>query len=208
MNSSANTSANSSAKTSADKLPTLTLGNSLAGMLKLPTQLAEAVAGEAMSRTASGCEIPPPCWEPKHAGTCHLSLVPGNKALLRLHVMNCGWTRQVVSITGLGKLAGWMSFTPTTLLLDPQERATFIVSVQAPEWAKPGERLSGPVLVRGCRDHFVRVEIEIGDCTTGTCCDITINDCADQVHHWYDHFYCRRPCNTPRPPSTVGVRDG
>ncbi len=191
-----------------EKLPTLTLGNSMTRMLDVPARLAAAVVGGALERTSSGCTIPPPCWEPKHAGTCNLTLVPGNKALLRLHVMNCGWNRQIVSVTAIGKLAGWISFTPTTLLVDPQERATIVVSVQAPEWAKAGERLSGPVIVRGCRDHFVRVEIVVADCTTAACCDFAIDDCADRVHHWYDHFYCMRPCNTPRRPTTAGARDG
>lgn len=191
-----------------EALPTLKLGSSVAKLLDMPSQLAAAVLSGAIERTTGGCTIPAPCWEPKLAGTCQLTLIPGNKALLRIHVMNCGWTRQVVTVTALGKLAGWLSFAPTTLMLDPQERATLTVSVHAPDWAKGGERLSGPVIVRGCRDHFVRVEVSIGDCTTGTCCDISINDCADHVHHWYDHFYCPRPCNSPRPPSTVGVKDG
>jgi len=193
---------------STDKLPALAIGNSVAKVLEIPTRLAAALVGGALERTTAGCNIPPPCWEPRHAGTCHVTLVPGNKALIRIHVMNCGWSRQVVSVTALGKLAGWISFEPTTMMLDPQERATLLVAVQAPEWAKAGERLSGPVIVRGCRDHFVRVEMMVGDCMSGTCCDITINDCADNVHHWYDHFYCPRPCNAPRLPGTAGVRNG
>jgi len=24
--------------------------------------------------------------------------------------------------------------------------------------------------------------------------DIEIEDCPDLIHHWYDHFYCPRPC--------------
>ncbi len=193
---------------STEKLPTLSLGTSIAKLLEMPTQFAAAVVGGALERTSSGCTIPPPCWEPKHAGTCNLMLVPGNKALIRIHVMNCGWSRQVVSVTALGKLAGWITFSPTTLLLDPQERATLLVAVQAPEWAKVGERLSGPVIIRGCRNHFVRVELVLGECTSNSCCDITIDDCAENVHHWYDHFYCPRPCNAPRPSGTTGVRDG
>ncbi len=195
-------------KPSAEKLPTLAIGNSLARILDMPTQLAAAFVGSALERTSSGCTIPAPCWEPRHAGSCSLTLVPGNTVIIRVHVLNCGWTRQVVAVSALGKLAGWITFTPTTLMLDPQERATLRVAVQAPDWAKAGERLSGPIVIRGCRNHFVRVEVTIGDCTTDSCCDISIDDCADNVHHWYDHFYCPRPCNAPRPPGTVGVKDG
>ncbi len=188
------------------KLPTLALGNSIAKFLELPTQLATSVVGGALDRTSCGCAIPTPCWEPKHEGTCRLTLMPGNKANIRLHILNCGWRPQVVLITGLGKLAGWMTFSPTTMSLGPQERATMNVTVQVPDGINTGERLSGPVIIRGCRDHFVRVEVTVGECGLVTCgCDIEIDDCADNVHHWYDHFYCPRPCNATRQP---GTKDG
>jgi len=29
----------------------------------------------------------------------------------------------------------------------------------------------------------------------GTCChEVDIDDGPDYLHHWYDHFYCERPC--------------
>jgi hypothetical protein len=24
--------------------------------------------------------------------------------------------------------------------------------------------------------------------------EVEIEDCPDLIHHWYDHFYCERPC--------------
>jgi hypothetical protein len=110
--------------------------------------------------------------------------------------MNCDWSRRVIGITALGKLAGWMKFEPTTLVVDPQERATFLVTVRVPDGVKPGAALSGPLLVRGCVDHFARIEVAVAECAGRTCCDILVKDCPDHVHHWYDHFYCPRPCRT------------
>lgn len=184
------------------------LGGALAGILEAPAQIAAALAGTLSRRSSScGCDIPAPCWEPRPAGTCCLDLTPGSSGTIRLHVSNCGWSRQVVAITALGKLAGWMTLSPTTLILDPQERATILVTVHLPDKVPLGQRFSAPIIIRGCRDHFVRVEITVRDCI-GPTCDIVVDDCADNVHHWYDHFYCPRPCRTVRDPSGVGGANG
>ena len=181
------------------------LGDAIAGLLDAPSRAAAAFAG-ALARSGSrGCEIPPPCWEPRPAGSCRLSIPPGGAATIRVHVLNCEWSRRVVGMTALGKLAGWMTFQPTTLLLDPHERATFLVTVRVPDKANPGQVLSGPLIVRGCLDHYARIEVRVAECAAGACCDITIEDCQDHVHHWYDHFYCPRPC---RNPVTRDVKDG
>ncbi|MEO7104470.1 MAG: hypothetical protein ABI311_13810 [Gemmatimonadaceae bacterium] len=189
--------------TTAAQLPTLALGNSIAKLLQLPVQLAAAVVDGTHQRLTGGCAIPAPCWEPKHAGDCAMQLRPGQKALISVHVTNCGWIRQMVTVTGMGKLAGWLSFAPTVLVLDAQERATFAVQLKVPEDMSVGKRLSGPLLLRGCRDHFVRLDVTVSDCGGMAVCDVAINDCADNVHHWYDHFYCPRPCNVQRVPDYV-----
>ncbi len=184
------------------------LGGAIAGLLDAPTQLAAAFAGALSQRSSGCCNVPPPCWEPRPAGTCCLELSPGSSATIRVHVSNCGWTKQLISITALGKMAGWMTFSPTTLILDPIERATILVTVQAPNTLKVGERFSGPIIVRGCLDHFARVDITITECPGAKCCDVVVDDCQDQVHHWYDHFYCPRPCQSVRVPGTREVTNG
>lgn len=176
---------------------TRALGNALAGLLDTPVRLAAGLAGTLARRGAPGCEIPPPCWEPRPAGHCVLEIPPGCSSTIRVHVSNCDWSRRVVGITALGKLAGWMKFQPTTLIIDPQERATFLVTVHVPDGVKPGMTLSGPLLVRGCLDHFIRVEVRVTECAGRTCCDVNVADCQDHIHHWYDHFYCPRPCRNP-----------
>lgn len=170
------------------------LGDAIATLLNAPARMAETLAGAASTRRSPGCEIPPPCWEPRPAGSCRIRIPPGGTATIRVHVSNCDWTRRVVGITALGKIAGWLKFEPTTLIVDPQERQTFQVTVRVPDGVKPGQFLSGPLLVRGCLDHFARIEVTVAECAGGACCDIHVNDCPDHIHHWYDHFYCPRPC--------------
>ncbi len=185
------------------------ISDTIAKLLQAPTQLAAAMAGTLAQRSfASGCEIPAPCWEPRHAGTCRLEMTPGSAATVRVHVSNCGWSRQVVAITAMGKMAGWMTFSPTSLFLDPQEVATITVTVHLAPTASMGQRFAAPIIIRGCVDHFVRIELSVADCAGKSCCDVAVSDCADNMHHWYDHFYCARPCRTARVPGTVGDRDG
>jgi len=188
------------------------MSDAIAGVLGAQTQVAAALAGSLTRRSSScgswpvysagGCEIPPPCWEPQPAGTCSLELAPGTGGTIRVRVTNCGWTRQIVAITAPGRLAAWMTFTPTALILYPQERATLLVTLQVPAAVPIGRAFSTALVIRGCRDHFARIELAVGDCVGGArnCCDVCVDDCADQIHHWYDHFYCARPCNTVRPP--------
>jgi len=102
-----------------------------------------------------------------------------------------------------------MTFAPTALLLDPQERATMLVTVHVPTTAPLGHSFSAPLIIRGCRDHYARVEIKVNDCAGArNCCDVCVDDCADQIHHWYDHFYCPRPCRNVRVPGTTGTTTG
>lgn len=205
------------------------LARMMATMMAAPVQMAAALAG-ALARGAAatgtssgccngsaatggfstgGCEIPPPCWEPQPVGNCALQVTPGGTATIRVHVSNCGWTRQVVALTALGKLAGLMTLTPTARLIGPQERGDFLVKIHVPDSARAGVSASGPLIIRGCRNHFARVQISVVDCVTSgsNCCDLHVNDCADNVHHWYDHFYCPRPCNPVREPGKVDVPD-
>lgn len=170
------------------------LGDAIAGLLKAPAQMAATFAGALTKRTSGGCDIPPPCWEPQPAGTCSLRIQPGCVGKIRVHVTNCHWSRQVVVVTALGRLAGWIQLDPTTLVVDPQERRTVEVTVRVPEDAKPGQTFTGPLVIRGCRDHYVRVEINVTECGGCMVCHAYVDDCPDHIHHWYDHFYCPRPC--------------
>ena len=187
-----------------------TLGKAIVGMLQGPAQVAASLANTLAQRaSAGGCEIPAPCWEPQHAGTCAVCIAPGGVATFRVIVSNCGWSRQVVMITALGKIASWLTFGPTSIAMEPMERNIFLVKIQAPDGASVGASQVVPVIIRGCRDHYIRVEVSIANCASlTTCCDMLVEDCADNVHHWYDHFYCARPCSSVRDSASEGVRDG
>jgi hypothetical protein len=185
------------------------LGNAVASMLQGPAKVAAVLAETLAKRVSGGCEIPAPCWEPQHAGTCTLCIAPGGTATLRVIVSNCGWSRQVVMITALGKIASWLSFYPTSIVMEPMERNLMLVKIQAPDQASIGASQVVPIIIRGCRDHYIRLEVTIADCANVTqCCDMLVEDCPDHVHHWSDHFYCARPCRSVRDPAGGGVRDG
>ncbi|MEO6527938.1 MAG: hypothetical protein ABIP93_15065 [Gemmatimonadaceae bacterium] len=210
----------------ADNKPANVLGGMIAGAIQAPAQIAAALAGALMKGYSSSayaassygssygssshgsltsCEIPPPCWEPQPAGDCCFELPPGGTATIRVRIKNCGWTRQVVALTVLGKVAGWMTIMPTALLLDPLERGLILVTIQVPTNASIGATVSAPLIIRGCRDHYSRIEVRVCDCAGAmNCCDVNVDDCADQIHHWYEHFYCPRPCNNPRIPPPRG----
>ena len=181
--------------------------DAMAALLEAPTRFASALATSSLlPRISGGCEIPPPCWEPRPVGNCSLLLPPGATGTVRVHVDNCGWSRQVVRITAGGWLAGWLTFDPTTLVIGPQERATFRVSVRVPDGAKPGASVAGPLLIRGCLDHAAHLTVRVAECSQPPCCDLIVQDCPDHIHHWYDHFYCFRPCR--RSPTTRDTNDG
>jgi hypothetical protein len=184
---------------------TQALGEAIAALLNAPVQLATALAGGVTGGRSPGCEIPPPCWEPRPAGHCRLELPPGGTGTVLVDVSNCDWTRRIVHITAVGAIAAWLKFDPTTLVIDPQGTGTFRVVVRVPDTVKPGQRLSGPVLIRGCMDHFVKLDVVVADCAAGGCCRAHVNDCPDHIHHWYDHFYCYRPC---RNKTTRDPKDG
>jgi hypothetical protein len=170
------------------------LGDAFALLMDVPIRMATALAGAATQVTAPGCDIPPPCWEPRPAGSCRMTLTPGGTGQLRIHVTNCEWRRHVVGINAAGKLAAWLTLTPTMVIIEPQETATIIVTVHVPADMKPGLRAAGVLLVRGCLGHAVRLDVGVADCAQCAVCDIAIQDCPDHIHHWYDHFYCPRPC--------------
>ena len=48
--------------------------------------------------------------------------------------------------------------------------------------------------VVGCNTHYLRWIVEPADGISSSCHEVEIDDCPDFVHHWYDHFYCDRPC--------------
>lgn len=172
---------------------TQSIGDAAAALLAAPLNLGMAVAHSLSSvRYQRCCEVPPPCWEPRIAGTCEVRAGPECKGSIYLHVSNCDWAAHTIVVTVTGAIAGLVSIVPTTLVVGAQEEATVILTFAPPE--RPAVLLAGAVFVHGCNEHVVRVKLGLANGSAATRCDVHINDCPDHMHHWYDHFYCPRPC--------------
>jgi hypothetical protein len=78
------------------------------------------------------------------------------------------------------------------------EREWFRASLPTPEGASPGQRYETLVWVLGCNAHYLRWGVKVAENGADSCHEVKVDDCPDYVHHWYDHFYCNRPCSHTR----------
>jgi hypothetical protein len=137
------------------------------------------------------CDIPPPCWEPQPIGDVTTKVCPGNKAVLRLHVANCGSKGRTITVEATDKN---VTVSPSSVSVAPYEEQLVLVSLDVPAEATEKDQHSTVVWVRGCYVHYLRWRVDV-TCRGASCCnDAHVSDCPDLVHHWYDHFYCDRPC--------------
>lgn len=171
--------------------------------LELGRDLVESVTGRAPPRiadqlrrmdlpAATGCEVPTPCWMPQPLGECTSYVSPCRTGSIRFVVTNCDRTARKVSVRTTG--SDRVSVSPGSRILDPMERTTFEARVRVPEDAERGSELEAIVWVEGCNQHFLRWTVRAGSAGFDSCHEIEVEDCPDHVHHWYDHFYCERPC--------------
>ena len=138
-----------------------------------------------------GCEIPPPCWMPEDLGSVTSHPCHGGLASLGIHVINKSMAQRVINL-GTGTNGKGVTFSPASLTLGPMESGWVTATVTASdECDQDGEIL---LWVRGCRDHFVRWRIRPLRRGADCCHEIEVEDAPELVHHWYDHFYCVRPC--------------
>jgi hypothetical protein len=168
------------------------IGLGLLGCLEdfRPLLLSSCLPRLSLRRTQGcGCEIPPPCWAPKPLGCICSQVCPGGTATLRFRITNCGTTKRDFTIEGAPTV------TPATLSLDPQARGFSVVSATVPPDASFGHEYEYLVWVRGCRDHFLRWTVVVSHHMNCECEEVHVEDCPELIHHWYDHYYCARPCN-------------
>ena len=151
--------------------------------------------------TDGSCKIPPPCWMPQSIGEVACHVCPGGTATVRLRISNCGATRRDIAIEAAGKATG-VTITPAKLSLGPMEREFVTASVAVPAEAATGQEFEVLLWVRGCRDHYLRWTVKVATRGASCCHEVEVEDCPDPIHHWYDHFYCARPCGH----SAVGTR--
>lgn len=143
-------------------------------------------------QVGGSCRIPPPCWAPQPMGNVTSHICSGSTAILRICVTNCGFTRRAIRID-VPKESG-ITVTPATLELDQLERGCVTLSIPAAAGAADGSEKEYLVWVRGCKNHYLRWTVRVTSRGGCSCHEIAVDDCPDLVHHWYDHFYCRRPC--------------
>jgi hypothetical protein len=150
--------------------------------------------GTGCSPRGGSCTIPPPCWMPQPLGECVSHVTQCNTACIRIVVTNCDRTRRTVTVQATGKGAQKVTISPPSLDLGPMERDTITACVAIPDDAKTGEKIESLLWVRGCKEYFLRWTVSVGTVGMDSCHEIEVCDCPDTVHHWYDHFYCVRPC--------------
>jgi hypothetical protein len=172
--------------------------------LKFGQDLFQAVTGvqppaigdtiEALRKAAPKpvCYVPPPCWMPLPLGDCVSFVNECGKACVKLVITNCDRVSRTIGVRSEG--VEGIEVTPASIQLGPMARATVDVCFKVPEDATSGKRFEALIWVDGCRQHFLRWTITVGQAGLDSCHEISVSDCPDYRHHWYDHFYCPRPC--------------
>jgi hypothetical protein len=140
------------------------------------------------------CTIPEPCWMPRSVGEHESVVCKGGSASVEVKVVNCDRVKRTFTISAAGEGAGFVKINPTTLALGPKESGKAAVTFSAGDGIKDCDGLETLIWVLGCNEHYLRWNVRIGKQPQCGCIDVTVEDCPDYVHHWYDHFYCHRPC--------------
>jgi len=177
----------------------LRLLSSIFGAFPAALGAASPVIAQRRGRSNCNCRIPTPCWEPRALGTFTTLACPGSVSTLRIRVTNCGSSPRTVNLEPSPSSKG-LNINPTQLVLGPEERGYAVVSAEVAPDAAEREIREFLVWVRGCHEHFLRWRVRVGRFCGASCPEVDVDDCPDNVHHWYDHFYCERGC--PQHPVT------
>jgi hypothetical protein len=149
------------------------------------------------------CTIPPPCWMPRPLGECTSHVGQCKTACLRFRITNCDRVPRTVVVEATGPNSGKVTISPPSLLLGPMERGTVTACVAVPDDAKSGDESELLLWFRGCKEYYFRWTISVGTLGMDSCHEVEVCDCPDYLHHWYDHFYCPRPCPHDRTPGAI-----
>jgi hypothetical protein len=142
------------------------------------------------------CKIPPPCWMPQNAGCVVSHVCPGSPAVLCIRITNCGSTDRTINFDDAAKNA--VTFQPSVLTLGPMETGVVTATLASSSGACEEGEQTALVWIRGCKDHYVRWTVKTVKRGAACCHEIAVEDCPDFTHHWYDHFYCARPCTSQK----------
>jgi len=164
------------------------------GRMPMPG-LGDALRGVVPARgkaCSCGCDIPPPCWMPQPLGDVTSHVCPGGTASLRIRITNRSATSRTIDLEATG--ASGVAIAPSALTLGPMEHGVAVASFTLEGTAECGEKHEALVWVRGCRDHVLCWTVKVSDRGADCCHQVEVEDGPELVHHWYDHFYCQRPC--------------
>ncbi len=193
------------------------LRNLFQAQMKLSTDMFEAMTGMSMPDLSSQlskrvrcgprscCDIPEPCWMPRRLCDCTSHVAQCHSACINVVIENCDRNRREVVVGAIGDDAKLVTVTPDKVALSPFERKTVKICLSVPDDAPTGHIYEVVILVRGCRDYVFRWSVSVGTLGMDSCHEVEIEDCPDYLHHWYDHFYCHRPCNEGRTGISAGV---
>lgn len=187
---------NAQMRLSADLFESLTgkTAPTLGGVTKLGRILAAGSKGCGCHSRSGCCSIPPPCWMPQPLGECTSHVGQCKTACLRFRITNCDRVQRTIAVEATGPNAAKVTISPPSLSLGPMERGTVTTCVAVPDDAKNGDKSELLLWVRGCKEYYFRWTVSVGTLGTDSCHEVEVCDCPDYLHHWYDHFYCPRPC--------------
>ena len=140
------------------------------------------------------CKIPPPCWVPSELSSVSSHVCSGATATLRFRITNCGMDARTITV----EADQGADVNPVSLQLGPFKRGWVTVSFAVPPTSNNGDSVEILVFVRGCRSYYLRWTVLTSRRGCACCHEVDLDDCPELVHHWYDHFYCQRPCQPPR----------
>lgn len=166
------------------------LGSSGADLTSTMAPVVRGIKGLGPRTSGCGCEIPPPCWMPRELPAVCSHVCAGATATLRLRITNCGIAARTISVQADAGAA----VNPASLSLGPMQRGYIAVTYTVPVSACDHECTEILVWVNGCKRFYVRWTVRVARRGCASCHEIEIEDCPDFIHHWYDHFYCPRPC--------------
>jgi hypothetical protein len=157
------------------------------------TGLVDWASSEMNSGSCCSCDIPPPCWMPRQLCEVVSYGKAGNTASVTFVITNESMATRTISVVTTTPLPG-LTISATTLTLTAMERGTIEVS-----YVIPGTLTAGPgteilLWVRGCKLHFLRWTVKLGLVSADTDYEVCVKDGPENLHHWYDHFYCPHPC--------------
>ena len=144
------------------------------------------------------CTVPPPCWMPKMLGDISSYACGCSTVTVKIEVTNCDRVARTFSIRSDG--VEGVKVAPESVNLNPMRRGTIEVSFKLPDEIDEGTEYETLLWIEGCNQHVLRWTIVAGKSGMDSTHEVKVSDCPDYRHHWYDHFYCNRPCSHARVP--------